>query len=140
MRSMTLAGIILVALVVVAVNLLADPQTLDTSQMQTMYGGVCYGKSNNSTSNCSPTWTCSSNRPAGGTDFTDLLTQQVTYPTSGSSSFSSNPNKDRTCKVTTFRPKSSQHRTCSQRRLTPSYWRGPKISLHGSCSGSGGGG
>ena len=44
MRSITLAGIILVTLVVVAVNLLAGPQTLDTSQMQTMYGGVCYNQ------------------------------------------------------------------------------------------------
>ena len=87
MRSMTLAGIILVALVVVAVNLLADPQTLDTSQMRTMYGGVCYSKSDVATSGCSPTWTCSSNKSQGGTDHTDLKTQQLNYVTSGSKSY-----------------------------------------------------
>ena len=138
MRSMTLAGIILVALVRMAVNLLADPQELDASHMQTMYGGTCYSRSNVSTSSCSPTWTCSSSRPQGGTDYTDLLTQQINYVTNGSSYYSTNRNRDRTCKVTSFRPKSSSHRTCSQRRLTPSYWRGPKFSLYGSCYSGGG--
>lgn len=137
MRSMTLAGIILVGLAVVAVNLLADPQTLDVSQMQTMYGGVCYTKSDVATPSCSPTWTCSSSKSEGGTDYTDLLTQQINYVTSGSKYYSSRT-KDKTCKETSFRPKSSRYRTCSQRKLPSRYWKGPKFSLNGSCSSGGG--
>lgn len=131
MRSMTLVGIILVAIVVVTVNLLADPQTLDASQMQTMYGGVCYTKSDVATSSCSPTWTCSSSKSEGGTDYTDLRTQVVNYATSGYSSYSSRT-KDHTCKVTPFRPKSSRYKTCSQRKLPSSYWKGPKFTMSGS--------
>ena len=137
MRSMTLAGIILVALVVVAVNLLADPQTLDMNQMRTMYGGTCYSKSDVSTPSCSPTWTCSSSKSEGGTDYTDLLTQQLNYVTSGSKTYSSR-NKDSTCKETPFRPKSSRYKTCSQRKLPSRYWKGPKYSLTGSCYSGGG--
>ena len=140
MRGITFAGIILVAFVVVAVNLLAEPQTLDASQMQTMYGGVCYSKSDVATPGCSPTWTCSSSKSQGGTDHTDLKTQQLNYVTSGSKSYSSRK-KDTICKITPFRPKGGRYKTCSQRKLTSTYKKGPKYSFNGSCSsGSGSGG
>lgn len=134
MRSMMLAGIILVALVVVTVNLLADPQELDTSQMQTIYGGVCYSKSEVANTSCSPTWTCSSSKDDGGTDHTDLRKQVINYTTSGYNSYESR-NKDHTCKVTPFRPKGGRYQTCSQRKLRSSYWKGPKYTMRGgSCS------
>lgn len=132
MRNMTLAGIILAILVVMAVNLLADPQTLDTSQMRTMYGGVCYSKSDIATPGCSPTWTCSDQKSEGGTDHTDLKTQQLDYVRSGSKSYSSRK-KDTTCKITPFHPKGANHETCSQRKMTSTYKRGPKYSFNGNC-------
>ena len=131
MRSMMLAGIILVALVVVAVNLLADPQTLDASQMQTMYGGICFSKSEIFTEGCAPTWTCSSNEDQEGTDKTNLGTQKINYATSGYSSYESRT-KDTTCKITKFVKKSNSHKTCSQRKRPSTYLRGPKYTMRGS--------
>ena len=132
MRSMTLVGIILVTFVVVVVNLLANPQKLDTSQMQTMYGGACLDKKEEPTSGCSPTWTCSDQKPEGGTDHTDLKTWEIDYVTSGYSRQQSR-NKDTTCKKTPFHPKGANHETCSQRKMTSSYDKGPKYTFYGSC-------
>lgn len=131
MRSLTFAGIILVALVVVTVNLLTDPQTLNASQMQTMYGGICYSKSEVFTEGCSPRWTCSASKKTGDTDHTNLGTQKVNYTTSGYSSYESRT-KDHTCKITSFDNWSNSKPTCSQRKRPSTYWKGPKYTMRGS--------
>ena len=130
MRYVILAGITLVFIVVVAVNLLANPQTLDTNQMQTMYGGVCYDKSEVFTEGCSPTWTCSSKKREYSTDRTSLGTQEINVVDSGYKRYESRQ-KDKTCKITEFSAWSTTHQTCSQRKRPSTYDKGPKYTMRG---------